>query len=103
MILNLTPHTVVLYREGRPTLTFKPEAIPARVSEYPQSLGEFEGCPLTMMEFGELTGLPDYEEGVLLIVSSMVRKAIDRDDLVSPSDMVRDGDGNILGCRALTF
>lgn len=49
--------------------------------------------------YGEVTGLPEPEDGVLYIVSMMVLEACRREDLIAPVDMVRDNTGRIIGCR----
>lgn len=44
----------------------------------------------------------EYEEGIYLLVSAMVREALPlRKDLVSPGQLLRDDDGNVIGCLGL--
>ena len=58
--------------------------------------------PITKTKFGEVEGLPEPEEGVIYIASQLVAQAVpDREDVFFPDDLVRDENGNIIGCRAL--
>ncbi len=98
LLINLTPHKVqnVLTGEvfAEPTNT----SLVARVSMEVQEVapGFFSAT------YGPVTGLPPQEQGVLLIVSAMVRTSPEgllRSDLLSPGDLVRDADGNPVGCK----
>ena len=58
--------------------------------------------PITSAKFGEVEGLPAPEKGTIYIVSNLVAQAVpDREDVFFPDDVVRDENGNIIGCRAL--
>lgn len=75
---------------------------PARVAVVEEPAGEHGGVPLSRPRYGEVTGLPEPEPGVLLIVSMLVQQACPgRDDLVIPSGVIRDDAGVIIGCRSL--
>ena len=82
MIKNLTPHSIVLVSpDGVSTTTIPPEAVSARVKNKP-------GCAVVDSPFGELCydytadtsgeieGLPDAEEGFVLVVSGQVGAAL---------------------------
>lgn len=104
-LVNLTPHPVTLI-VGDQTLTIPPEPTPARCSETRTVVGSVEvdglEVPVTVVGFGEVQGLPDPQEGVLYVVSRIVAEARrDRADLVIPDDLVRDGEGRIIGAKAL--
>jgi hypothetical protein len=59
--------------------------------------------PLYYTQTGAVIDLPSPQDGVMLIVSSIVRgQHPRRDDLLSPSELVRDADGNVIGCRGLS-
>ena len=46
--------------------------------------------------------MPPAKKGVLYIVSSYIRECLpERADLLSPSKLIRDQGGNIIGCGAL--
>ena len=64
--------------------------------------GEVMGISVTRTVFGEPVGLPEPEVGTCYIVSQLVKNALpERDDLVVPAEVVRDADGNIIGCKSL--
>lgn len=74
---NFTPHTISL-NDGT---SFPSEGL-ARVGNTFTSFDENGVC---RVEYGEVEGLPEPEDGVLLIVSAMVLAASDRPDLVAPA------------------
>jgi hypothetical protein len=108
---NLTPHDVTLIGDDGVYQSFATEvpngAEGPRVIETvvrARPAGAIDGVPVELrhIDRAEVTGLPTAEDGVLLIVSEMVREAEpDRSDLVSPTALVRDPSGRIIGARAL--
>lgn len=107
MLKNLTPHEVKIYKLNGTVpdldVVIKASKIIARVScEYIKVDKKVDGIDLYRPVFGEVTGLPDYEEGTYLLVSAMVREALPlRQDLVSPGQLLRDNDGNVIGYLGL--
>ena len=107
MLKFLTPHEVKIFKLNGtvPDLDVVIEASDtiARVScEYIKVDKRVDGIDLYRSVFGEVTGLPEYSEGVYLLVSTMVREALPlRNDLVSPGQLLRDDDGNVIGCLGL--
>ena len=100
MIINLTPHDVVVIHPDEGGRLFAPSGTIARVTETLDPVYTLDGIPLFNARSGEVTGLPEYQNGTFLIVSTMVRTALpNRRDLLSPADMVRDSKGVIIGCR----
>jgi hypothetical protein len=122
-ITNLTPHEVVLVREDGSKLHAWPSVGEARattrrevvdtvvvvvghVSDGERFAGEelTESCPVYRLAFGAVAGLPDPEIGTAYIVSRITAEAA-RDegrsiaDLLIPDDIVRDPDGQPIGCR----
>jgi hypothetical protein len=96
MIINLTPHPINL-----PSITIHSTGL-ARVSVTLSEAGAADGIPLVCGSYGAVTGLPEPVEGTVYIVSAMVRLALPyRKDLGSPAKLVRDAQGNIVGCEAL--
>lgn len=58
--------------------------------------------PVRQTSTGAITGLPDPEPGVLYIVSRMVAEAApEREDLVFPDELLRDGEGRVVACTSL--
>lgn len=107
MLKNLTPHEVCIYDMVGVTpdlsLVIEGGETVARVScEYQKVDKVVEGVAVYRPIFGEVTGLPACEEGVYLLVSTMVREALPlRTDLVSPGQLLRDEEGNVIGCLGL--
>jgi hypothetical protein len=112
-IKNCTPHEVVVFSELEggtcSSCVFPASGLSPRVSEevfaagYVCSYGfEIEVCEKRP---GKVEGLPEPEDGVLLIVSRMVLDASDRRDLAAPDtgpgSVVRDAEGRITGVKRL--
>jgi hypothetical protein len=96
-IINYTPHPINEVTTGR---TFPPSGIVARVTSTSTPAGEIDGIPIVTTTFGEIEGLPAPQEGVAIIVSGMVLDAKGkRFDLVAPGELVRDSNGNPIGCK----
>lgn len=61
-----------------------------------------EGIDIYEVVYGEITGLPEYVEGVFYVVSAMVRQALpERKDLLSPGQLIRNEEGQPVGCLGL--
>lgn len=102
-LLNLTPHTLNLVLPDGSIKAVAPSGTVARCASSSAPAGEFEGVPLNRTTFGQVEGLPEPQDGVLLVVSALVRQAVPhRADVASPGDLVRDADGNVVGCKGLT-
>ena len=74
---NFTPHNICLNNGQK----FESEGV-ARVSA---TFSEMNIDGICHQCFGEVQGLPQPQEGVLLIVSAMVLSASNRSDLVAPA------------------
>ena len=114
-LVNLTPHTVnVVSKDGDIVTSFAPSGAIARVSVAEtvagvitvpvaaETAGEIWAydIPAVTSAYGDVMGLPVPAENVVYIVSAMVRLAVPhRRDVVSPSGLVRDGAGVVIGCR----
>lgn len=96
LILNLTPHAI--HVNGN---TIEPDSsypIP-RISMNRIKVGEVHGISLYKNITGETENLPNEQDGVLYIVSALVRiNNPYRFDLISPGNLIRDNDGNVIGC-----
>ncbi len=110
-IRNLTPHTLNIHVaefQDRAAYVmsippYAPKGAEARVSVVAKLVDSAAAeVPLVAHSYGPVVGLPAPEEGVLLVVSAMVRLALPgRHDLASPGDMVRDAEEKVIGCRNL--
>ena len=97
-IVNLTPHAIVVGSRS-----FPPSGSLARVAMLISPQGEIDGVPLFSTAFGQVEGLPPMEAGKYYLVSALVASAEkDRTDLLSPSGLVRDEKGIVIGCEGFT-
>jgi len=121
MIINATPHTITLVsKQGveqdnrRQFLAetvevikeIPPSRILPRVSMSNSPAGEIDGIPVESVIYGEIEGLPEYQEGIYYIVSGLVAAAASkqgRTDCLAPGAIVRDeaNPSSILGCLFL--
>ena len=90
--INLTPHDVSVQTEGCFS-TFSASGVIARVESRHVISSKYDEIPLFSVEYGDVYGLPEPEEGTLYIVSLLVMQASSRTDLVAPAsghpDVVR--------------
>lgn len=101
-VRNLTPHDVVIIRDDGTKLVYEPEPVPARVSVKLEDVESQSDFPMFLEVYGDVVGLPKAEYGTVLIVSGLVCSARpDRLDLVHPAGLVRDDNGNVVGCKGL--
>lgn len=103
-IINTTPHEITIINDEMETVaTFAPE-ISVRVASVTKIIGNIQGIPLDTTFFGEVEGLPEYQEGVYYIVSCLVKSALpDRKDLLYPGQQVRNENGQVVGCKSLSI
>ncbi len=104
VVINLTPHDVVVVRDDGSTVTIPTSGVVARVSSSSAPTGrEVLGVPVEVVDLGEVEGLPAAQGDVTFVVSGIVRSALgtSRPDVVSPGQLVRDAAGRVIGCRAL--
>ena len=101
-IKNLTPHPVnICNNAGDIVRVFQSEGL-VRLKATTVVAGEIDGIPVTKTEFGQVEGLPEFQEGVFIVVSQLVKNALpSRFDLLVPAEVVRDEKGNIIGCKSL--
>ena len=102
MIINKTPHAVnVVSHEGELLFTFLPDGAPARCTQSTNVIDSINGIPITETFFGEVVDVPSQKDGIYYIVSRLVLSACpDRTDLLVPNELVRDENGNIIGCSS---
>lgn len=75
---------------------------PIRVSCESRKVDTIEGVDIYENTYGEVTGLPEFKEGVYYVVSAMVRQALPhRKDLLSPGQLIRSEAGQPIGCLGL--
>lgn len=101
-IVNKTPHPVHIVNEaGLNIHTFEKAAEPIRLLSERDERSSIGHIPTS---FTKMLGgaLPTFKEDVFSIVSLVVQLAFrKREDLLSPSELVRDETGRIVGCKSL--
>jgi hypothetical protein len=99
-IVNLTPHKINVVSET--TVSFPPSGKVARVTQNLLEVENENGIPIFTEKLGEVENLPQAKDGVMFIVSVMVRTACPhRTDVVSPGKMIRNSEGQPIGCEGL--
>ncbi len=109
--LNLTPHPVVL-ANGALRITFEKEqgtpvarveqVIEERTIEHEVAPGMKIALPINMVARTEVHNLPEPQDGVMLIVSSMVATHVRRPDVIAPitdATCERDGNGRVVSVK----
>jgi len=101
VLVNYTFHSVVLMEKLHDDVIIQPEAdAPARLVTHRRRISRY----ITKVDFGEAVNLPEYRRGIYIIVSAPVKIALrHRIDLVTPNDLLRDRDGNVIGCRTFAL
>lgn len=101
-IKNFTPHPIsICNNAGEIIRVIQPEGL-VRLKAVTVPAGEIDGVPVTRTEFGQPEGLPEFKEGIFIVVSQLVKTALpSRSDLLVPAEVVRDEKGNIIGCKSL--
>jgi hypothetical protein len=109
---NYTPHEIVIYEtSGERVFLRLPSKGEARAEERIVDSGSFSGVQIVERRFAGTTGLPEYREGICIIVSESTARAAraenpDRHDLLcpdtGPDSVVRDENGRIIGVRRLS-
>ena len=102
IILNFTPHPIhLLDKDNNVIRTFNSMGV-VRCEQRTESAGSISGVPLTRTKFGKVDDRKmKYDNcAIYYIVSRLVMQELDRDDLLVPNELVRDGKGHIIGCRS---
>jgi hypothetical protein len=100
-IINYTPHAINVVVSDTTSVAFPPSGKVARVTSTSTPAGSLAGIPCFTSTFGEVEGLPAPEEGVKIIVSGMVLDATKgkRFDLIAPGELLRNAEGQPIGCK----
>lgn len=102
-IINKVPHPIyILDEENRVIAQFPKSNGMIRLAQETTVIGEINKIPITQTIFGKPEKLPPYKKGVFYIVSNLVKTALpNRVDLLTPSNVVRNEEGTIIGSRSL--
>lgn len=106
---NLTPHSLNARTLDGDYVTIAPDARGAARVVYdrlPPEQTRIDGHEIAVTVAGPvrgIVGLPDPDDNIVLIVSRAVADAAppNRGDLMSPGRLIRDEDGNVVGCDGL--
>ncbi len=75
-IKNFTPHPInICNNAGKVIRVIQPEGL-VRLKAVTVPAGEIDGVPVTKTEFGQPEGLPEFKEGVFIVVSQLVKNKI---------------------------
>lgn len=100
-IINLTPHTITIIRDGGENIVIPASGL-ARASQERVQVADINGIPVNRVIFGDVVGLPDPQPDTIFVVSSLTAQAVpDRQDVFITDEAVRDEAGRVIGCRAL--
>ena len=121
-VVNLMPHAItifaaadtrpagpkgyVLAHEAKPLMVVPSSGV-SRAACVETPVGQIDGVPVFRMAFGEPENVPDPEEGVMYVVSSITAQACREagrttSDLLLPARTVRDSEGRVIGCTAFS-
>ena len=97
-LINLTKNPVVLPNGS----IIEPSGFVSQATFKYSKVGEIDGIPLLVSKIQSITNIPEKQDpGIMYIVPSVVRIEMPhRADLMSPSKLVRDKSGVIVGCNA---
>ncbi|NCB47629.1 hypothetical protein EOM81_11505, partial [bacterium] len=96
-LVNLTPHVLNVLAADGSIIDIQPSGNIARVSSNSDIVATINGINVSQQAFGDVTGLPAARDGVIFIVSRMVKdRVLNRSDVLVPGAPVRDADGKIL-------
>jgi len=120
-VVNLMPHPItifnatdvrpagakgyVLARGGVKPLMIVPSSGVSRAACVETPVGQIDGIPVFKPTYGEPENVPDPEDGVMYVVSSITAQACREagrttSDLLLPARTVRDSEGRVIGCTA---
>lgn len=102
-IINKTPHAVYILKDDHSILRMFPKSNGMiRVGEVTVKIQPIDGIPVTSTIWAMTESVPVEVVGTYYIVSQLVKNALPlRKDLLVPKGVVRDDNGNILGCKHL--
>ena len=106
-IINLTPHCINIYdADGKEISKFESMGI-ARADSTETVVDHLNDIPVVEMTYGAPVGLPDPTDDTVYIVSMLTIQAAIQvgrttSDLYTTADLVRNEQGQIIGCRKLS-
>lgn len=84
-VVNMTPHAIIVVNEeGEMVATYPPSGEVARVQTTTEVTASVAGIPVRRTAFGNVTGIPESQPGMVFITSTIVAQAAKRPDVISP-------------------
>lgn len=98
-LVNLTPHEINIV--GEQSMTIPPSGQVARVAETTEIVSSVDGIPIIHKTFGKVEGLPEPQPDTIYIVSLLVAQAVEREDVLTIGETVRNDKGQVIGAKSL--
>lgn len=123
MLINYTPHKINIFEEDdveyieaaksyflkndmmKPSRVYDSKGIARCATSYSLVIS-LDDIPVVSLDFGDIEGLPEPKDDVWYIVSTIVMNAakkLGRVDTLAPARLVRNSEGSIVGCLALSM
>ena len=100
-LVNLTPHTLNIHSNDN-VIDIAPSGEIARVTTSYNHTNTVAGINVYSCVYGNISGLPEPQENKIFVVSGVVKSAaINREDVMSPGELIRDENGKPIGCNGL--
>ena len=102
-IVNCTPHAITILSPSLEVLYNIPSACSARVAEAKTKEEPIGDIPVTSIEYGEVTGMPELDGDEIVVVSRITAMALRGTEAVVffPYGEERDDAGRIVGVHGL--
>ena len=109
-LVNLTPHEIVIRLETgdvRIPASGQVARCSSRSEIQPPVRVDYHTIPVTKNVIGDVEGMPEPQDGVIYLVSTMVGQKLagTRHDVyapdTSPASAIRDGDGKVVAVKGL--
>lgn len=95
--INLTQHDLIITLGTKDNLVLPASGEVARVTFSTQQVDEIDGIPIFKTVYEpEVAGLPEPQDGTIFIVSSLAAQTAKRHDVLAPTKLIRDDDGQVV-------
>jgi len=103
-IINLTNHEINIYNQRKDlVMSVSASGLEARIITKYHLINIVDRIPLfKLIVTEEPIGLPDEKEDTIFIVSGIFRAFYDRKDLYQPGEIIRNNNGQPIGCIGLS-
>ena len=101
--VNLTPHPLTIKKNDGTILELEVGDF-VRATQTQNKVKEIDNINFYETVYGKVEGLPEPQENTIYIVSLITKMACqERDDLVTPGNLIRNEEGAIVGCEGLNM